>query len=825
MSKPSSSTLRMRLGASSWPTALIGIVVIKAVLSLAVKPGSFVVSYSGISYFLLVALATCFAIRNAIQNTLAGRLFWALLAIAYGLWATQQSLDLYYELGLRIEVPGNSIGDSLLFLHVAALMAAVAALPHRAVPNRKPYAAILNVLLVTFFWIFLYGYAVFPYQYLFSSAAPFSYVLRFDILYLLENIALVFTVGMLALRVKAPWKSIYLHLLAACTLYAISSTLANLAIDSGGYINGKLYGLGLTTSVCWFVWIPLCARQVPGPEIKAAPFDGSQGSQASVWAMLVVVLISIPIVWELFQRNENSGLRTLRVVFAVAMIICLASAAYIREYLAKRELASHFGLANDRLRMALESGKTVGWDWDVKSGRDTWFGDLETMFGIPSNTYTGCVEDFRRRIHTQDRSLVWNAVNQAMKNRTPYSAEFRVLRTDGAIRWVAAKGKFYFLPTGEPKRMLGIATDITELKQAQQALHESEERLRMAAQAGRMFAYCWDAASDSIERSGESAKILGIDEKTPLTGEQAIAKVHPDDREGLSAAIGGLSPEKPFLQVSYRIIRPDESVIWLERNSRAYFDEHGKILRIVGMIADITDRKLAEEALASVSRRLIEAQEAERVRIARDLHDDIGQRLALCTIALERAKQPAADSQDGHYKCITEIQRHLFDVSSSLHTLSHDLHPAKLELLGLAAAMRACCRDLSNQQNADINFTHEGVQQPLPPDISLCLFRVLQEALHNALKHSGVRQIAVQLRGTADALDLVVRDAGVGFDLVAAVRSSGLGLTSMRERLKLVHGELSIDSQFKRGTTIHARVPLSLSMRSVGPPDQRRHLT
>ena len=808
MNEKSSSILGMKVGVSSWPAALIGIVVIKAVLSLAVQPGSFLVSYSGISYFILLVLATCFATRNGIRNASGGRLFWALLGTAYGLWATQQGIDLYYELGLRIEAPDNSIGDSLLFLHVAGLIAAVATLPHRDVPNRKQYRTILNVLLVTFFWTFVYGYAVFPYQFLFSSAAPFSYARRFDLLYLLENLALVSTVGVLALRVKAPWKSVYLHLLAASTLYTLSSTVANLSIDSGGYLNGKLYGLGLTASVCWFVWVPLCAQQLPGPEMKATEFDGSQGSRASVWAMLVVVMISIPIIWELLQRDENAGLRTVRVVFAVAMIICLATAAYIKEYLAKRELASHFGLASDRLRMAMESGKSVGWEWDVKSGRETWFGDLVTVLGVPSNTYTGCVEDFRRRIHPQDRSRVRSAVRRAIKNRTPYSAEFRVMRTDGSIRWLAAKGKFYFLPTGKPKRMLGMAIDITELKQTQQALQESEERLRMAAQAGRMFAYSWDAASDAIERSGESAKILGIDEKASLTGHQAFAMVHSGDREGLGAAIAGLTPEMPFLHASYRIIRPDESLTWVERNSRAYFDEHGKILRIVGMVADINDRKLAEEALASVSRRLIEVQEGERVRIARDLHDDFGQRLAICTIALERLKQPAADSSGDHDKCVTEIQEQLSELSSSLHALSYELHPAKLELLGLVPAMRACCRDLSGQQNADISFTYEGVQQQLSPEVSLCLFRVLQEALHNAIKHSGVRQIAVQLCRTADAIDLIVRDGGMGFDLAAAMRSSGLGLISMRERLKLVHGELSIDSQFKRGTTIRASVPL-----------------
>ena len=199
-------------------------------------------------------MATSFAIRNGIQNTLERRPFWVFLAIAYGLWSLDQCLILYYELGRHIEAPDNSIADPVLFLHIVPMMAAVATLRHQNVSDRKLYRPILNSLLLLFFWSFLYGYLVFPYQY-FPNAT--SYALRFDILYLLENLALVFVVGILILRVQAPWKSIYLHLLGASTLYALSSSVANLAIDSGGYVNGKLYGLGLTASVCWFVWIPL----------------------------------------------------------------------------------------------------------------------------------------------------------------------------------------------------------------------------------------------------------------------------------------------------------------------------------------------------------------------------------------------------------------------------------------------------------------------------------------------------------------------------------------------------------------------------------------
>ena len=282
----------MKLRFSLWPALLIGIVVIRAALALAPNPGALVAAYIGISYFVLLLLATSFAIRNGIQNTLESRPFWVFLAMSYGLWALDQWLYLFYGLVLRVEVPDNSIADPVLFLHVVPLMAAVAAFPHRNVSERRVYPATLNFVLLLFFWSFLYGYTVLPYQYLFPKHT--SYAVRFDILYLLENLAVVLTVIFFIRQARAPWKSIYLHLLGASVLYTLSSTVANLAIDSGGYVDTKFYALGLTTSVCWFVWLPLRARQLRGAEGRATRSDGSPDSPASVWAMLAVVMISIP---------------------------------------------------------------------------------------------------------------------------------------------------------------------------------------------------------------------------------------------------------------------------------------------------------------------------------------------------------------------------------------------------------------------------------------------------------------------------------------------------------------------------------------------------
>jgi PAS domain S-box-containing protein len=230
---------------------------------------------------------------------------------------------------------------------------------------------------------------------------------------------------------------------------------------------------------------------------------------------------------------------------------------------------------------------------------------------------------------------------------------------------------------------------------------------------------------------------------------------------------------------------------------------------VLGVTADITERKFAEEALSGMSRRLIEAHEEERTRIARDLHDDINQRLALLAIDIDRLKRNPPGSADEVDNRMGELSKRTGQIAADVQSISHQLHSSKLEYLGIVAAMRGFCSEFAEQQRVEIDFSYAEIPKNLPQGISLCLFRVSQEALHNAVKHSGVRHFDVQLHGASDAIHLIVHDSGHGFDFEAAMQGRGLGLISMKERLKLVNGELSIDSQPKRGTTVHARVPFT----------------
>ena len=239
-----------------------------------------------------------------------------------------------------------------------------------------------------------------------------------------------------------------------------------------------------------------------------------------------------------------------------------------------------------------------------------------------------------------------------------------------------------------------------------------------------------------------------------------------------------------------------------------------KLLTVIAR--DITERKQAEEALGSVSRRLIEAHEEERTRIARELHDDINQRIALLSVSLDGLKQDLSASDNKMSRSIDEVREHVSDLGHDVQALSHRLHSSKLDYLGLESAVAGFCREFSTLRNVEIDFHSESVPRNLPKEISICLFRVLQEALQNALKHSGSRHFEVSLRNGTNAIELTVHDSGAGFDPKEVVNRHGLGLTSMNERLKLVGGQFLVDSNPERGTTIHARVPLSPKVKSAG---------
>jgi PAS domain S-box-containing protein len=235
-------------------------------------------------------------------------------------------------------------------------------------------------------------------------------------------------------------------------------------------------------------------------------------------------------------------------------------------------------------------------------------------------------------------------------------------------------------------------------------------------------------------------------------------------------------------------------------------------LFILASIIDLTARRRAEDGLRAsqgelqlLTGRLLKAQEVERRRIARELHDDVNQSLALLAVEMDILAGSPPRSPAGTTERVRVLSDRVKELSSSVHDLSHQLHPTKLEQLGLVAAVRGLCKELGQSHDLDLKFAHYSDPGVIPQDAALCLYRIVQEALRNVVKHSGSRQATVELRRTEDTVALSITDDGIGFD--TGTSNGGLGLVSMRERLNMIGGEIIIHSRPSGGTRIDVHVP------------------
>jgi PAS domain S-box-containing protein len=477
--------------------------------------------------------------------------------------------------------------------------------------------------------------------------------------------------------------------------------------------------------------------------------------------------------------------------------------------LAERELEQ----INERLSLAMEAGRIGGWEWNIKDGKSFWFGEALNLLGISGGVHSPSAAEFRDRIHPEDRDWLRNAVQTAMRNHAYLNAEFRVVWPDGCVHWLRSQARFFYGTDGEPERMLGVSVDITEHKQAEETLRESEERLRLAQWAAHIGTFDLDLRTGVDIWTPETEALYGL----PLGGFGGTLTafenlIHPADRERIIALTRAMIETGQPSEAEWRAVWPDGSVHWIAGRAQVFMGESGEPSRMLGVNMDITDRKRAEETISAMTRKLIEGQEQERARIARELHDDISQRLALLATELDQLRGEHRKLPSEIHGQILKLRETTADICSSVYDLSHELHSSTLDLLGLSKGMGNWCKTFGERQKMEIVFKSHGVPE-LPQEISLCLFRILQEATHNAAKHSGVNRIDVQLSEKSGEIHLIVSDSGKGFDIDTARQKRGLGLTSMQERVRLIGGTIVIESKPLTGTVVHACLPFTAEPR------------
>ena len=388
--------------------------------------------------------------------------------------------------------------------------------------------------------------------------------------------------------------------------------------------------------------------------------------------------------------------------------------------------------------------------------------------------------------------------------------EHEIRTKDGSPRALLVHVKSVSIRGGT---ILYTCRDITERKRAEGELRRNEERLKLALEAAMAGTWDWDLPSGNMQWSPESRRLFGETDSSEPTFDSFLSRIHASDRERVARAMTDAMDRGASYETEFRAVGDDAVERWIMGKGKAL--KNGKPLRMLGVFVDLTERHHVEQELRELGGRLINAHEQERMRLAGELHDDVSQRVALLSAELSmlRRRLPAAGAE--LEQDLERLANEAGGIGDELHRFSHELHPARLQQIGLEQSVRSFCEELTAARRIAIDVQIEAVPRELEPQVTLCLYRVAQEALQNVVKHSGAVRAVLRLTSDEREVSLNIADEGVGFDVSAIRQKPTLGLISMRERVRLVNGRIVVSSEANRGTTVDVRVP-------VDQPDDSR---
>ncbi len=470
--------------------------------------------------------------------------------------------------------------------------------------------------------------------------------------------------------------------------------------------------------------------------------------------------------------------------------------------------------SEERLKLAFAGAQEGVWDWDLETGAVVYSDQWKRMLGYGEDEIEPHVRAWERLLHPDDRASAGALTDAVTRDKRQYEGEFRLQHKDGHYITVLTRGlPVRRDPSGAVIRIVGTHLDITERKRAESALRESEERLTLAFAGAQEGIWDWDLETNAVVYSSRWKQMLGYsnDEIEPHVSAWERL-VHPDDRGAAEQASESVARGQPTYEAEFRLRHKDGHYVHvLSRGFPVRRGPGGPVVRIVGTHLDLTERQKreAERVRTELLTHLVFAQEDERRRIARDMHDQLGEHLTALALRIGRLKQLCADRAPVARE-VDDLEAIALSLDQDVDRLAWELRPTALDDLGIRAALTNYVQNWSSRTSIPARVHTSGlIDERLAPDVETTLYRIAQEALNNAAKYSRAGHVEVILERRHDSVLLVVEDDGVGFDVDGDAQGRGFGLLGMRERAALVGASVEIESAPGRGTTVLVRISVA----------------
>ena len=480
--------------------------------------------------------------------------------------------------------------------------------------------------------------------------------------------------------------------------------------------------------------------------------------------------------------------------------------------------------SEERLALAVAGAQEGVWDWNLETNAVVYSTRWKQMLGYSDEEIEPHVSAWERLAHPDDKSRADRANDSVARGeRATYEAEFRLRHKEGHYVHVLSRGfPVRREPGGPVVRIVGTHLDLTERKRAEAELLENEERLKLAFAGAQEGVWDWNLDTGAVVYSSRWKEMLGYADDEIEPHIRAWERLlHPDDVEAAQRVNESVKRGASTYEGEFRLRHKDGHYVHvLSRGYPVRRDPAGPVVRIVGTHFDLTERKRAEAERARTEflTRLVFAQEDERRRIAREMHDQLGEQLTALAVRIRMLKDACGDRDDwrAHVESIEAIAQRL---DRDVDTLVWELRPTALDDLGLRAALANYVQDWSNRVGISATLHSSGLlDDRLPSDAETALYRIAQEALTNVAKHARARNVGVILERRADTVLLIIEDDGVGFDPAATGGAGqGVGLLGMQERAGLVGASIEIESSAGKGTTVLVR--MAAGARGGSAPD------